>query len=357
MLKFSRVTGEPVSQTEAILLAECPPFDAWPIDRQVQDFLDQEKWSVADVRRNAYVVYAHKPGSAAFTLAKPISMGLTLWLEETLARLTPRARELLGITAWKTIPRSGLFWVEVDWDEFRWGPLRGDIGGWCEPLISALADLRYDGVIHGGIEPSSLVVDEKNRNLRFKHFPIAHLIAAWRGQLVQGLGELVGNPLYIAPELAAGEAPDSLSDVYSLGASLLCLLRSARPHEERAPYLGSPGAERRLTLMLDDWISPGTTAPPLVVGMLEADRRLRERVITHYSRPPLASSEASDDLPLCTEQAMEAYLEERLLAAGLALPFGHSADSALRIVAERLKEVAPELLHGGNPRPRKRERP
>src|SRR5207302_4117967 len=85
------------------------------------------------------------------------------------------------------------------------------------------------------------------------------------GDLATEMGTLLGTPAYMSPEQAAGQLDllGPASDVYSLGATLSCLLTG------QAPFAGANMVEILSKVQRGDFLRPSQVAP-LVPRALEA---------------------------------------------------------------------------------------
>ncbi len=131
-----------------------------------------------------------------------------------------------------TCPDSGLHYMAMEYvgdqtlariiDEEGGGLGEADALAVTQAIAEALICLEEHGISHGDIRPANVLVDNDGTP------KLAEL----------GFGVRTGDETntdswnYMAPELFAGQAPDSLSDLYSLGCTLFCLLAG------RAPYTG-----------------------------------------------------------------------------------------------------------------------
>jgi predicted Ser/Thr protein kinase len=85
-----------------------------------------------------------------------------------------------------------------------------------------LREAARNGFTHRDVKPSNLLVD-RHGQVKVVDFGLA----VGRGDASGG--EIVGTPLYIAPEQARGETVDFRADLYSLGATLHHLVSGAPP--------------------------------------------------------------------------------------------------------------------------------
>ncbi|HOW76911.1 MAG TPA: serine/threonine-protein kinase [Candidatus Competibacteraceae bacterium] len=91
-------------------------------------------------------------------------------------------------------------------------------------VLNALAYAHQHGVIHRDIKPANIMV-RQDYTIALTDFGIAHLSGS---QLTQ-VGELLGSPLYMAPEQLWGEPVDSRTDLFSTGVLLYFLLTHHKP--------------------------------------------------------------------------------------------------------------------------------
>ena len=100
----------------------------------------------------------------------------------------------------------------------------------CALALAACSALEYAhrrGVLHRDIKPDNLLLGD-GLNLKVADFGIAKLLARSSGATTQP-GELVGTPLYMAPEQLQGRGMGPPTDVYALGMVLYELLAGAHP--------------------------------------------------------------------------------------------------------------------------------
>ncbi|HRQ73254.1 MAG TPA: serine/threonine-protein kinase [Phycisphaerales bacterium] len=110
-----------------------------------------------------------------------------------------------------------------------------------ESACRAVAAAHARGVTHGDIKPGNLLMTPSGR-VMVADFGLsvcapresAHDDPGRTVSLTTERGRVTGTPAYMSPEQARGERATPLSDVYSLGATLLALLAGRAPFAPRA---------------------------------------------------------------------------------------------------------------------------
>ncbi|WP_405181964.1 protein kinase [Nocardia sp. NBC_01377] len=95
-------------------------------------------------------------------------------------------------------------------------------------VAGALEAAHRAGVLHRDVKPGNILTTEYGEP-ELTDFGIAHI----SGSFVTSTGVITGSPAFTAPEVLKGHAPTALSDVYSLGATLFCLMTGHAAFERR----------------------------------------------------------------------------------------------------------------------------
>lgn len=90
-------------------------------------------------------------------------------------------------------------------------------------LFAALAAIHRSGIAHNDIKPENLLFDDDG-SVKLIDFGIASPLAGRKAERLLRPGVPAGTPGYIAPEVAAGEAPSVQSDIFAAGMVLLQML-------------------------------------------------------------------------------------------------------------------------------------
>jgi tetratricopeptide (TPR) repeat protein len=106
-------------------------------------------------------------------------------------------------------------------------PLR-QIAQGAAQLASALQHAHQRGILHRDLKPGNILLDEQQRPCLVDFGLAKHL-----SHDQTTLGPVLGTPAFMAPEQMAGETT-TLSDVYSLGATLYALLAKRLPFQGKS---------------------------------------------------------------------------------------------------------------------------
>lgn len=132
-------------------------------------------------------------------------------------------------------------------------------------LLQVLDGLVYaheEEVIHRDIKPANILLESKTRRALISDFGVAREL---RGEDLDQ-GKVLGTPLYMSPEQAAGKELDWRTDIYALGVILFEMAAGELPiYDEPIPKL----KQRKLTEPLGLFNKRPSEANPRVDAELE----------------------------------------------------------------------------------------
>jgi len=95
-----------------------------------------------------------------------------------------------------------------------------------QEIAEALDCAHSQGVIHRDIKPENILITAEGR-AKVADFGIARMDQSH----LTRVGQIMGSPAYMAPELLTGETADARSDLFSLGVVLYTVLTGHRPFQ------------------------------------------------------------------------------------------------------------------------------
>lgn len=96
-------------------------------------------------------------------------------------------------------------------------------------VAQALQYAHKKGIVHRDIKPANIIYTPE-MTIKVTDFGIAHIDDP-DGQQMTRAGEILGTPIYMAPEQVLGQTVDGRSDLYSLGVILYELTTGRRPFQ------------------------------------------------------------------------------------------------------------------------------
>ncbi|WP_327167796.1 serine/threonine-protein kinase [Streptomyces subrutilus] len=138
--------------------------------------------------------------------------------------------------------------------------------------LAGLEAAHDSGVLHRDVKPSNIRVTASGRVV-LHDFGLARLSDQ---DAVTAPGELIGTPLYMAPEIVTGRPPSAASDVYGVGLCLYFMLTGTVP-------FGAP--DGTVASLLDQVVYRGL--PPLRQHVPGVSRAIEEAVGALAARDPV----------------------------------------------------------------------
>ncbi|MDA0290218.1 MAG: Stk1 family PASTA domain-containing Ser/Thr kinase [Actinobacteria bacterium] len=103
----------------------------------------------------------------------------------------------------------------------------------ADGVLTALEVSHRAGIVHRDIKPANIMISGDG-TVKVMDFGIARAVSDATGNLEQTTS-ILGTALYISPEQAKGEEPDTRTDLYSLGVVMYELLAGAPPFTSESP--------------------------------------------------------------------------------------------------------------------------
>ena len=99
--------------------------------------------------------------------------------------------------------------------------------GMCVQVAEALEYAHRQGITHRDIKPSNIILTSDNR-IKLTDFGIARIEDPDAAQQTQA-GDILGTPVYMAPEQVMGQKADGRTDLYALGVIAYEMVVGKRP--------------------------------------------------------------------------------------------------------------------------------
>ncbi len=160
----------------------------------------------------------------------------------------------------------------------------------CE-LLDALAAVHRKGIVHRDIKPSNLMVHLKEGaplKLRLLDFGVGKVVSTSELDLpaLTCRGELLGTPLYMAPEQILAQPIDARADLYSAGVVIYEMLAG------RTPFEGDSVGAVFASVLRDEIVPLASLRPNLPASLLTVVRNATAKQAEHRYADARAMREA-----------------------------------------------------------------
>ena len=112
-----------------------------------------------------------------------------------------------------------------------------DAASFVSKVAKAIHFAHLQGILHRDLKPSNILID-KNGEPHISDFGLAKQTSTQESMSMTKTGAVLGTPSYMAPEQAAGDrrgTVNALSDLYSVGSILYCMLTARPPFQSASP--------------------------------------------------------------------------------------------------------------------------
>ncbi|MFO0876715.1 MAG: bifunctional serine/threonine-protein kinase/ABC transporter substrate-binding protein [Gemmataceae bacterium] len=118
----------------------------------------------------------------------------------------------------------------------HWLPLPDAIA-YAREAAEGLVVAHEAGLVHRDIKPANIWLESRNgvfQRVKLIDFGIARRVL--QDSNLTTAGQILGTPMYMAPEQAAGRPVDARTDIYSLGCVLFQMITGRAPFDGREPH-------------------------------------------------------------------------------------------------------------------------
>jgi len=169
-------------------------------------------------------------------------------------------------------------------------------------VIEGLREAHRLGVVHRDVKPSNCFLDAEGR-VKIGDFGLSKSLAG--SDALTRTGTFLGTPLFASPEQIKGGTVGPQSDLYSVAATLYCLLTG------RAPFQGGDSAATLARIVSDP-------APPMRSLRRDLPAALDQAVLRGLERDPARRWRDLDEF----RAALLPFVPGRLSIGGLGIRFG-----------------------------------
>ena len=154
-----------------------------------------------------------------------------------------------------------------------------------EQVASGLCALHDHGIIHRDLKPANIILtaSEDGERAIITDFGLAQSFKAeTRDETLTHTGQLLGTPLYMAPEQLTGEASGPETDIYALGVVMYQMLSGHRPFEADNMFEAAAQKLAAKPEPLSTYIDIGRDWERLIARCLERDRAARFQTAAEF---------------------------------------------------------------------------
>ena len=211
-------------------------------------------------------------------------------------------------------------------------------------VAEALDYAHRHNVVHRDVKPDNILIEDETGRAYLADFGIAKGLEG--GDELTQAGQVVGTPLYMSPEQAAGREVDSRTDIYSLGAVGFAMLAGRPPFSTKTLQ---EAILKRHTENAPSLAAHATDAPADLVAAIDRclarkpDDRFKDARSFRQAVAPDALVEADLPEPLDTLDGKAPYLAALLAALSLAAAdvYAHLVEHDYRVAHSQLDSADP----------------
>lgn len=173
-------------------------------------------------------------------------------------------------------------------------------------VLTALEVSHKAGIVHRDIKPANIMITEDG-NVKVMDFGIARAVSDATANLEQ-TASILGTALYISPEQARGDEPDTRTDLYSLGVVMYELLAGQPPFTADSPVAIAYKHISKPVPPLRD-INPDVSPDVALIVAAALEKELDDRFPTAQAFRQALEDIANGRPPRLPREGAKAYVE------------------------------------------------
>lgn len=173
-------------------------------------------------------------------------------------------------------------------------------------VLTALEVSHKAGIVHRDIKPANIMITEDG-NVKVMDFGIARAVSDATANLEQ-TASILGTALYISPEQARGDEPDTRTDLYSLGVVMYELLAGQPPFTADSPVAIAYKHISKPVPPLRD-LNPDVSPDVALIVAAALEKELDDRFPTAQAFRQALEDIANGRPPRLPQEGAKAYVE------------------------------------------------
>ena len=212
----------------------------------------------------------------------------------------------------------------------------------------ALGEAHSKGIVHRDVKPDNVFLVKTEHDPAFVKvldFGIARAPSLVNTNLTQ-LGELLGTPAYMSPEMVMGDVVDARADMFAVGVMMYEMLAGVRPFKQTDAFELMHALVRKMPDTIRAVVPHLDLPRPmhrLMWSCLAKDRDERPKDGLAFV--------AALDAALCNAKPTETERMKPLYVTGMGLCGGDVAAKAMAQATSNWRSLSPDLLKRTAPRP------
>ena len=176
----------------------------------------------------------------------------------------------------------------------------------ADGVLTALEVSHKAGIVHRDIKPANIMITEDG-SVKVMDFGIARAVSDATGNVEQTTS-ILGTALYISPEQARGDEPDTRTDLYSLGVVMYELLAGKPPFNADSPVAVAYQHISQPVKPLRD-VAPDISEDVALVVEAALQKELDHRFATAHAFRQALADIAEGKAPHLPKPGVRAYVE------------------------------------------------